>query len=172
MFKIYLPKNIKFLYINNIYIYLYNINYFISINFINYDIYFNKFLNILKIKKKKLNKKIYNKKFLNNFLFTWESFFFSKIYFLGKGFKLKKIKKNIYFNFNYSHIKLIINQNIILKKIQKTKLIMFSKNSNNLNSFCKLIQNIKKINPYTKRGLRKSKQIIYKKKNKKANTQA
>ena len=166
MLKIYLPKNIKLVYLNNIYIYLYNFNYFISLNFINYNLYFNKFLNILKIKK------VYNKKFLNNFLFTWDNFFFSKIYFLGKGFKLKKIKKNIYFNFNYSHIKLIINQNIILKKIQKTKLIIFSKNINNLNNFCKLIQNIRQINPYTKRGLRKSKQIIYKKKNKKANTQA
>ncbi len=171
MLKIYLPKNIKFLFLNNIYIYVYNINYFLMINCSNYNIYFNKFLNILKIKKKYNNRKIYNKKFLNNFLFSWDNFFFSKIYFLGKGFKLKKINNNIHFNFNYSHIKLIINQNAIIKKIQKTKLLIFSKNLQNLNKLCKLIQNIKKINPYTKRGLRKSKQIIYKKKNK-SNSQA
>ena len=100
---------------------------------------------------------------MNNFLFTWDNFFFSKIYFLGKGFKLKKINKNIYFNFNYSHIKLLINQDIIIKKIQKTKLILFSKNLHKLNNLCRYILDIKKINVYTKRGLRKSKQIIRKK---------
>lgn len=163
MLKIYLPKNIKFIYLNNIYIYLYNQNFFLLINFISYNIYFNRFLNILKIIKKKKNEKLYNKKLLNNFLFTWENFFFSKIYFLGKGFKLKKVNNNIYFNFNYSHIKLLINQNIIIKKIQKTKLVLFSKNLHKLNTLCKDILNIKKINVYTKRGLRKNKQIIRKK---------
>lgn len=163
MIKIYLPKNIKFIYLSNIYIYLYNNNLFLLINFLSYSLYFNKYLNILKIVKKKKNQKLYNKKFLNNFLFTWENFFFSKIYFLGKGFKLKKVNNNIYFNFNYSHIKLLINQNIIIKKVQKTKLILFSKSLYKLNSLCKDILNIKKINVYTKRGLRKNKQIIRKK---------
>ena len=171
MLKIYLPKNINFVVLNNLYMYIYNSNNFLLINFLSYNLFFNKCLNIVKLKKKSLIKKIYNKKFLNNFLFIWENFFFSKIYFLGKGFKLKKIKKNIYFNFNYSHIKVIINNKVILKKIQKTKLILFSKNIYELNNFSNLIQNIKKINPYTKRGLRKNKQIIYKKKNK-SNAQA
>ena len=163
MLKIYLPKNIKFICLNNIYVYLYNHNFFLLVSLMNYNLYFNKFLNILKIVKKKKNQKLYNKKILNNFLFTWDNFFFSKIYFLGKGFKLKKINKNIYFNFNYSHIKLLINQDIIIKKIQKTKLILFSKNLHKLNNLCRYILDIKKINVYTKRGLRKSKQIIRKK---------
>jgi ribosomal protein L6P/L9E len=171
MFKIYLPKNINFLYLNNMHIYIYNSNIFLLLNFLNYSIYFNKFLNIMKIKNKKLNRKIHNKKFLNNFLFTWDNFFFSKIYFLGKGFKLKKINKNIYFNFNYSHIKLLINQKTIIKKIQKTKLLIFSKNLVDIKKLSLDIKNIKNLNPYTKRGLRKSKQIVYKKKNK-SNTQA
>lgn len=171
MFKIYLPKNINFLYLNNMHIYIYNSNIFLLLNFLNYSIYFNKFLNIIKIKNKKLNRKIHNKKFLNNFLFTWDNFFFSKIYFLGKGFKLKKINKNIYFNFNYSHIKLLINQKTIIKKIQKTKLLIFSKNLVDIKKLSLDIKNIKNLNPYTKRGLRKSKQIVYKKKNK-SNTQA
>jgi ribosomal protein L6P/L9E len=171
MFKIYLPRNINFLYLNNIYIYIYNTNIFLLLNFSNYTIYFNKFLNIIKIKNKRLSKKIHNKKFLNNFLFTWDNFFFSKIYFLGKGFKLKKINKNIYFNFNYSHIKLLISQNVLIKKIQKTKLLIFSKNLSNVKALSLKIKNIKGLNPYTKRGLRGSKQIVYKKKNK-SNAQA
>lgn len=166
MLKVYLPKNISFITLNNTYLYLYNTNNFLLLNFLNYNFFFNKYLNIIKIKKYTLNGKVYNKKFLNNFLFIWENFFFSKIYFLGKGFKLKKISNNLYFNFNYSHIKLILNNNIILQKIQKTKLILFSKNINKLIELANAIQNIKKMNPYTKRGLRKNKQIIYKKKNK------
>jgi ribosomal protein L6P/L9E len=84
---------------------------------------------------------------------------------------LKKINKNIYFNFNYSHIKLLINQNIIIKKIQKTKLLIFSKNLASVKGISLTIKNIKNLNPYTKRGLRKSKQIVYRKKNK-SNAQA
>lgn len=54
----------------------------------------------------------------------------------------------------------------MIKKIQKTKLLIFSKNLNKLKLLNKIIINIKKINPYTKRGLRLTKQIIYKKRNK------
>ena len=166
MIKIFLPKIINFLYLNKNYIYLYNKNLYLLINITNYNIFFNKFLNILKLQKTVINKKIKNKNIINNFLFTWDNFFFSKIYFLGKGFKLKKFKKNIYFNFNYSHIKLIINNKIIIKKIQKNKILLFSKNINYLIKFSQLIKKIRTISPYTKRGLRINKQIIYKKRNK------
>lgn len=166
MIKIFLPKIINFIYLNKNFIYLYNKNIFLLVNVINYNLFFNKFLNILKLQKKIINKKIKNKNIINNFLFTWDNFFFSKIYFLGKGFKLKKFKKNIYFNFNYSHIKLVINNKTLIKKIQKNKILLFSKNINYLIKFSQLIKKIRTISPYTKRGLRLSKQIIYKKRNK------
>jgi len=166
MIKIFLPKNINFIYLNNSYLYLFNLNNFLLINTLKYNFFFNQYLNIIKLQKNIINKKILDKNFLNNFLFTWENFFFSKIYFLGKGFKLKKFKNTTYFNFNYSHINLLVTKKTIIKKIQKNKLLIFSKNLTNLNSLSNLIVSIKKINPYTKRGLRKTKQIIYKKRNK------
>lgn len=166
MIKIFLPKTINFLYLNCNYIYIYNLNNFILINSNNYNIFFNKYLNILKFQKITINKKIRNKNIFNNFLFTWDNFFFSKIYFLGKGFKLKKFENNLFFNFNYSHTKFIINNKTLIKKIQKNKILIFSKDLSYLILFSNLIRKIRKISPYTKRGLRLSKQIIYKKRNK------
>jgi len=166
MLKIYLPKNIQFLLLTNNYLYLYNIKYFLLINLQKYNIFFNNNLNIIKLKKQTIFTQKINKNFFNNFLFTWDNFFFSKLYFLGKGFKLKKFKNSIYFNFNTSHINFLLLNKTIIRKIQKKKLLIFSKNLKHLNNINNTIVNIKKINPYTKRGLRKTKQIIYKKKNK------
>mgnify|MGYP003681956341 CR=1 FL=1 len=168
MIKIYMPKNIKFLILNNKYLYLYNLNNFILINLTKTNFFFNNFLNILHIKLYNYNS-IKNKNFINNFLFLWDNYFFSKLYFLGKGFKIKKIENNIFFNFNYSHIKLIINQSSIIKKIQKNKIAIFTKNYTNLKKLETYINRIKSLNFYTKRGIRKSKQIVFIKKNKSSN---
>jgi hypothetical protein len=70
MIKIFLPKIINFLYLNKNYIYLFNKNIYLLINVNNYNIFFNKFLNILKLQKTIINKKIKNKNIINNFLFT------------------------------------------------------------------------------------------------------
>lgn len=167
MIKIFLPNNLNFLYLSNLYLYVYNTNNFLLINTKNFNIFFNKFLNIIKLQKLKLIKKrSYHKNFLNLFLFSWDNFFFSKVYFLGKGFKLKKISNNIYFNFNYSHINFLISNKTIIKKVQKNKLLIFGKNASILKSISNNIVSIKRLNSYTKRGLRKTKQIVYKKRNK------
>jgi len=168
MIKIYIPKNIKFLILNNKYLYLYNLNNFILINLAKTNFFFNNLLNILHIKLYNHNS-LKNKNFINNFLFLWDNYFFSKLYFLGKGFKIKKIENNIFFNFNYSHIKLIINQSSIIKKIQKNKIAIFTKNYSNLKKLETYINKIKSLNFYTKRGIRKSKQIVFIKKNKSSN---
>ena len=161
MLYIFIPKNIKTIILKNKYLYIYNNIFFLTFKLPNLYFY-NKFLNVLKISiKKKLKKN-----FITNFLFLWNNFIFMKFYFLGKGFKLKKIEKNLIFNFNHSHINLIINNITIIKKIQKSTILIFSKNVNNLKTISKIILNIKKINVFTKRGLRKNKQIIYIKKNK------
>ena len=161
MLYIFIPKNIKIIILKNKYLYIYNNLFFFNLKLP--KIYFyNKFLNILKISiKKKLKKNL-----ITNFLFLWDNFIFMKFFFLGKGFKLKKIQKNLIFNFNHSHINLIINNITIIKKIQKSTILIFSKHVNNLNYISKTILNIKKINVFTKRGLRKNKQIIFIKKNK------
>jgi ribosomal protein L6P/L9E len=166
MIRIFLPKNINFICFNNSFIYLYNINIFILINIEKYSVFFNKYLNIIRLQKSEINRTLKDKNFLNNFLFTWDNFFFSKLYFLGKGFKLRKFEKNLFFNFNYSHTKFLINNKSIIKKIQKNKILVFSKDLKYLSSSVKKIVDIREISPYTKRGLRLNKQVIYKKRNK------
>lgn len=166
MIKVYLPNNLNFLVLNSNYVYIYNNNNFTLVNISSFEINFNNFIKLISLKKKNyLNLKI-NKNFINLFLFSWENFFFSKLYFIGKGFKIKKIKNNTYLNFNYSHINLIINQKNIIKKIQKNKLLVFSKDIVEFKNTIKYIINIKELNKYTIRGLRKTKQIVYKKKRK------
>lgn len=166
MIKIYLPNNLNFLLFNANYLYLYNNNNFTLINISRFWINYNNLIKTITLKKKnKLNLRI-SKNFLNLFLFSWENFFFSKLYFIGKGFKIKKIKNNTYLNFNYSHMNLLVNQKNIIKKIQKNKLLIFSKNVKKFKNTLAYILSIKKLNKYTIRGLRATKQIVYKKKRK------
>ena len=170
MITIFLPNNINFLVLNkkntnNLYIYNKNIFFLININ--NFQISFNKYLNIIKIKK--INEIILNKNInniLNKFIFTWDHFLFKKILFIGKSFKLKKKKQNLYFFFNHSHQIFLITLNNYLKKIQKNKILIFYKNFNTLNNFLKRITLIKPNSVYTKRGLRFARQLILKRKGK------
>ena len=71
MIKIYLPKNIKFIILNNKYIYIYNKRNFILFNFNSYNYYFNTMLNLLNINSKIIlkNSIAYKRKNLNNFFF-------------------------------------------------------------------------------------------------------
>lgn len=168
MVKIFLPKNFKFIVLNNNYIYIYNTTYFFIIK-INSNFYYNQFLSILCINSLKLFYNFKNKNTINNFLFLWDNFVFNKNYFEGKGFKIKKIDNNLFFNFNHSHLKLLISQKSILKKIQKHKILFFTKNINYLKKLKFSITEIKKISCYTKRGIRNSKQIVFFKKVKSSN---
>lgn len=96
-------------------------------------------------------------------------YFYSKIKFKGKGFRIKFLKKSkiIKFFFGRSHITFIVIKNICKKRINKYKFILKSINKKSLNKLSKKITNIKKFNVYTLRGIRKSKQIIFKRKGKK-----
>jgi len=163
MIKVYLPKNLNFILLNNKFIYLYNDNFFVAISLHNHSFCFNRLLGILQFNDQIPNIK-YNKNFLSHFIFLWDSFFFTRLYFLGKGYKLKKVRNNVYFNFNHSHIKLIIFNKVILKKIQKNKILAYTKNYAKLKNIGNLIEKVKKLNFYTKRGIRKTKQITYTKK--------
>jgi hypothetical protein len=55
-----------------------------------------------------------------------------------------------------------------VKRLGKYKYIFKNKNYSKMDLFLKKICKIKPINMYTKRGVRKSKQIIYKRKGKKS----
>jgi hypothetical protein len=167
MVNIFIPNKTNFLILKkkdtNI-LYIYNdINYLI-LKIVDSNIFFNKSLKLIKFCRIEKNEMLDN--CINKFLFSWNNFFFKKITFNGKGFKLKKKKQNLIFFFNHSHLNLFIPINTYLKKIQKNKILIFYKNFKNYTSFLKKIITIRKINIYTKRGLRFSRQLVYKRKGK------
>jgi len=102
------------------------------------------------------------------------SYFFYKIKFSGKGFKIKKliknnsIKKLFVLYFNKSHLNILYFFSIKLLKLKKTKLVLCSVDNQRSKIIAKNIINIRKINPFTKKGLRLARQLVYKKIGKKS----
>lgn len=152
----------------NLYNNNYNFKFFLKNN--NNFLFINKFNNIIKI----YNKNVFNNQTLinstiNNFIKLIDIYEFVKIKFKGKGFKIGFYKnKNIMnFFFGASHINTFLIKDLLIKKINKYKFILKSTNLMELNNLSKKIVNIRKINYYTLRGLRKSRQILIKRKGRK-----
>lgn len=105
----------------------------------------------------------------NKISYTFEDYFCKKIKFKGKGFRLKIKKKHkaIKFLFGHSHLNILFIKNFKLKKCGKYKLTLKSTLFNKINVLAKKITNIKPVNVYTNRGIRISRQIIFKRKGKK-----
>lgn len=91
------------------------------------------------------------------------NFFFKKISFKGKGYKIVKKKNFLVLNFNHSHITFIIFFKTIVIKLTKHKYALLLKNLNLLSYSTSLIKKIRPINIYTRRGIKLSKQKVYKK---------
>lgn len=109
---------------------------------------------------------------LSKFHFYIESLFFNKIKFKGKGFRVR-FKKNIKilkFTFGHSHINYIFvnKKTIAIKRLNKYKYTLKCRSLTRINLFLKKICNIKKINMYTKRGIRLGRQKIFKRRGKKS----
>lgn len=100
------------------------------------------------------------------------STFFNKIKFKGKGFRVrfKKKSETLKFTFGHSHINYLFinNKTIKIKRLGKYKYTFKCNNNIKMNIILKKICNIKPINMYTKRGIRKGRQIIFKRKGKKS----
>jgi hypothetical protein len=165
-----IPNNLNLIIIKKkkIYLYIYNKYYFFLIK-ININqiiaikikkLYLIKFINI------KNNNYLF---FIKNVIFHLNFLYFKKIKFSGKGFRIKKNKKkkNFKLQFNKSHLTILFLKKIILKKIKKSKFLFSFLNKKYLNYISKKIIKINKINIYTKRGLRYSRQLLKKKMNKK-----
>lgn len=157
---------------SNIKINLYNNNYKFNI-FLKKNksfIFTNKYNNILQIIHTKVvnNQSLINSS-VNSFLKMIDIYKFIKIKFKGKGFKIGFYKnKNIMnFFFGSSHINIFLIKNILIKKISKYKFILKSNNIKYINEVSKNIVNIRKINFYTLRGLRQSRQYVIKRKGRK-----
>ena len=132
--------------------YFKNLKYLIvELNFFNYN-----------------NKKILNT-LLNKQIKSIDFYFVKKIVFFGKGFKIKKSeqKNTLSLFFNKSHINFITWNNIIVKKLKKTKIILCSSNYKYIDKSADSIIKNRKLNIFTKKGLRLSRQLIFKKVGKK-----
>jgi ribosomal protein L6P/L9E len=102
-------------------------------------------------------------------LYGWNNFYFKKLKFTGKGYKISKSakKKNIKFLFNRAHFTILAYKKIIFKRIKKSKFLIKSTNKEKLLKISKLSKNVRPINLYTLRGIRFSRSIVYKKASKK-----
>lgn len=174
MFKIllYLPFNWSFILLqkknlNMLTLYVYNNNYYFILPF------FKKFL-LFKYDKW-TNTIFFNFFFKNNFyylfwnffkiiFFSFSKIFFKKLKFKGKGYYIyKNIRNTIALQFGYSHMLYLYSFFVNVKFLTKTTILMFGINYNNILDKTYSLFNIKKINIFTGKGIRFSKQIIYKK---------
>jgi len=100
---------------------------------------------------------------LKNYIYSINFYFKKKIKFSGKSYKIKKRLNKFFLKFNKSHLEIIGYKNFFIKKIKKTKIILKSNNLLKINLFLKKIISIRKINIFNRRGLRCSREKIYKK---------
>jgi hypothetical protein len=163
---VFLFKNLNCLFLktNSISsLYIYNNKYFFylcNINFKTY--YFNKNINALILNTKDKN----NYNIINNIFFELTNFYYKKIIFNGKGFKLKKNKNANMLNFNNSHIKLFLEQKNKLIKNSKNSFLYLYKNIKNIKNV-NFFLNLFKINIFTKRGVKLNRSLLLIKKTKK-----
>ena len=163
-------KNGKFK--NNLNIYLYNTTkkYKLFINCSKNELRLDRNTNSILIYNNKID--FLKKKKINNFfsfLKSWDIFFFSKIKFKGKGFRMRFFKKNkfVKFFFGKSHKTFILFKKLIMRRINKYKFILKSIKNNKIKINSNYAVNIRPLNLYTLRGIRTTRQIVFKRKGKK-----
>ena len=113
---------------------------------------------------------VFEKNVFKKFIKSLDCYFFLKIKFKGKGYKIKysKKKKFMKFFFGRSHITYIKYRAIILKKNLKYKFVLKSNNFDYLKYVANLTKNVKTVNIFTSRGLRISRSLLFKRKGKKS----
>lgn len=160
---ILLKKKNTFLY----YLYLYSNNYFFVLPFLK------KFLTLKY--DFSANSIIFNFFFNNNFyaifwtyfkliFYSFSRIFFCKIKFKGKGYYIYKNNRNtLALQFGYSHLLYLYSFFLNIKFLTKTNILIFGLNWFNIFFTSYSFYKIKPINIFTGKGIRFSKQIIYKK---------
>ena len=114
-----------------------------------------------------LNELVVYKNLFCNLIKQFCVYSFSKIRFLGKGYKIKKISKNSFvFVFNRAHLTLLFFKNNFFKKIKKRKILIKYLGYNISNKLQIVLKEVRKVSTYTRRGLRISRQVIYKRRGK------
>jgi hypothetical protein len=96
-------------------------------------------------------------------LLIWYSISGLKVRFSGKGYKLVKRLTRISLYLNTSHTQWLFLFKSFIVRIQKQKYLLIGTNSTSLWKIVKLLVNSRPLNIYTKRGLRLSRQEVFKK---------
>lgn len=95
---------------------------------------------------------------------SFSTIFFKKLKFKGKGYYIfKNIRNTIALQFGYSHRVRIHSYFISVKFLTKTSILMYGINKNDIIKISNTLYNKKPNNIFTGRGIRFTRQIIYKK---------
>jgi len=171
---IYIPHDWDFLILkyltvgsNNKVLYLFSKLYFFKINFLNSNLkwFFDKQSNTLRLSN--LYTPNFFKLYMNlllNIFYSFSKLFFLKLKFKGKGYYIYKNSRNtITSQFGHSHRIYIYSIFISVKFLTKTTVFLFGSSKTDILTTGYLIKKAKPINIFTGRGVRFSRQIIYKK---------
>lgn len=95
---------------------------------------------------------------------SFTKIFFRKIKFKGKGYYIYKNKRNtIALRFGYSHIKRLFFFLSHVKFLSKTSIFIFGINKTNIWKLSHKLKQVRPINIFTAKGIRFTRQIIYRK---------
>jgi hypothetical protein len=114
---------------------------------------------------------LYNNNFYNLYwsffkllFYSFSLIFFKKIKFRGKGYYIyKNFRNTIAMQFGYSHRIRMFFYYVNIKFLSKTAVLVFGVNYYSLINSALIFKNVKSINIFTGKGIRFSKQLIYKK---------
>lgn len=105
--------------------------------------------------------------YLNHIFSTLNKPFFVKLKFKGKGYYIYKNKRNtITPQFGYAHRIYLYAYFLTVKFLSKTSIIVFGFSKDDVFKTSKAIKNMRPINIFTGRGVRFSREIIYRKQGK------
>jgi len=102
--------------------------------------------------------------YLNSIVRPSRIFFYKRVSYTGKGYRIYiKNKSKLYFQLGYSHKYYLFSYDVTLKPILKSKLLLLSSSLINLSNFSKMIFKLRPLNIFTLKGIRFTKQVVYKK---------
>jgi hypothetical protein len=169
---LYLPSSWSFIIFKKkntplTYLYIYSENYFFVLPFLR---------NFLLLKYDfQINCFIFNFFFKNNFyslfwnyfkliFYSFSKLFFCKLKFKGKGYYIYKNTRNtLALQFGYSHLLYLYSFFLNIKFLTKTSILLFGVNLEDIYFMGHSFYKLKPVNIFTGKGIRFSKQIIYKK---------
>lgn len=96
--------------------------------------------------------------------YSFSRIFFKKLKFKGKGYYIfKNYRNTIAMQFGYSHLLHIYSFFVAVKFLSKTSIFMFGINKINVNNRAFALFKLRPINIFTGKGVRFSRQIVYRK---------